>query len=209
MGRKHRSSHVRPVEDFSSQKTQQIRCLPNFFRYDAVAMIVSRPKLSWAERMYLPGVIVGLKITAGHFLRFVFGKGKVTMQYPEEKWTLPAGYRGAPTLVRDEEGREKCVSCQLCEFVCPPRAIRIKPGEIPLDSPHAKVEKAPKAFDIDMIRCIYCGLCEEVCPEEAIFLLKDYAITGLSRAEMVHDKAKLYELGGTLPKPIHKWDANK
>ncbi len=30
-----------------------------------------------------------------------------------------------------------------------------------------------------MIRCIYCGLCEEVCPEEAIFLLKDYAITGL------------------------------
>jgi hypothetical protein len=44
---------------------------------------------------------------------------------------------------------------------------------------------------------------------EAIFLLKDYAITGLSRAEMVHDKAKLYELGGTLPMPIHKWDANK
>ena len=172
-------------------------------------MIVSRPKLSWAERMYLPGVLVGLKITAGHFLRFLFGKGKQTMQYPEEKWTLPEHYRGAPTLVRDEEGREKCVSCQLCEFVCPPRAIRITPGEIPLDSPHAKVEKAPKAFDIDMIRCIYCGLCEEVCPEEAIFLLKDYAITGLSRAEMVHDKAKLYELGGTLPKPIHKWDKNK
>ena len=37
---------------------------------------------------------------------------------------------------------------------------------------NAKVEKAPKAFDIDMIRCIYCGLCEEVCPEEAIFLLE-------------------------------------
>ncbi len=88
---------------------------------------------------------------------------------------MPDGYRGAPTLVRDEEGREKCVSCQLCEFICPPRAIRIKPGEIPLDSPNAKVEKAPQAFDIDMIRCIYCGLCEEVCPEEAIFLLKDYA----------------------------------
>jgi len=172
-------------------------------------MIVSRPKLSWTERMYLPGILVGLKITAGHFFRFVFGKGKQTMQYPEEKWTLPPLYRGAPTLVRDEEGREKCVSCQLCEFICPPRAIRIKPGEIPLDSPHAKVEKAPQAFDIDMIRCIYCGLCEEVCPEEAIFLLKDYAITGVSRHEMVHDKAKLYEMGGTLPKPIHKWDAKK
>jgi NADH-quinone oxidoreductase subunit I len=172
-------------------------------------MIVSRPKLSWIEKLYLPGILVGLKITAGHFIGQLLGREKVTMQYPEEKWPVPEGYRGAPTLVRDEEGREKCVSCQLCEFVCPPRAIRIKPGEIPLESPHAKVEKAPKAFDIDMIRCIYCGLCEEVCPEEAIFLLKDYAITGLSRHEMVHDKAKLYELGGTLPKPIHKWDKDK
>jgi hypothetical protein len=26
---------------------------------------------------------------------------------------------------------------------------------------------------------------------------------------MVHDKAKLYELGGTLSKPVHKWDKNK
>ena len=34
-------------------------------------------------------------------------------------------------------------------------------------------------------------------------------ITGLTRGEMVHNKEKLYELGGTLPKPIHKWDENK
>ena len=47
-----------------------------------------------------------------------------------------------------------------------------------------------------MIRCIYCGMCEEVCPEQAIFLRKDYAITGITRAEMVHDKKKLYEIGG-------------
>ena len=172
-------------------------------------MVVTRPKLSWFENLYFPGIIKGMTITARHFIDVMLGRVKVTMQYPEEKWPMPDGYRGAPTLVHDEEGREKCVSCQLCEFICPPRAIRITPGEIPLDSPHAKVEKAPKAFDIDMIRCIYCGLCEEVCPEEAIFLLKDYAITGLNRAEMVHDKAKLYELGGTLPKPIHKWDKNK
>ncbi len=66
------------------------------------------------------------------------------MQYPEEKWTLPDGYRGAPTLVRDEEGREKCVSCQLCEFICPPRAIRIKPGEIPLDSPTPRSRRRPR-----------------------------------------------------------------
>ena len=73
---------------------------------------------------------------------------------------------------------------------------RIKPGEIAEGDKFRKVEKYPEAFDIDMIRCIYCGLCEEVCPEQAIFLQKEYAITGLTRAEMVHDKEKLYEIGG-------------
>ena len=60
-----------------------------------------------------------------------------------------------------------------------------------------------------MIRCIYCGLCEEVCPEQAIFMRKDYSITGLTRAEMVHDKEKLYELGGVMPGLVHKWNEKK
>ena len=109
----------------------------------------------------------------------------------------------------DPNGREKCVSCQLCEFVCPPKAIRITPGEIPADSPNAHVEKAPQAFDIDMLRCIYCGLCQEVCPEEAIWLQNQFSMNGFTRAEMVNNKAKLYELGGTLPDQHFKWDHKK
>ena len=54
----------------------------------------------------------------------------------------------------------------------------------------------PKEFEIDMLRCIYCGYCQEVCPEEAIYLLKDYALTGGSREELVYDKEKLLALGG-------------
>lgn len=176
-----------------------------------MAYTVRRPNLTFWEKIYLPSIIAGLAITLRHLRMMLAGKTKVTMQYPEEKWDahLPEYYRGAPTLVTDEHGRERCVSCQLCEFICPPRAIRITPAEIPLSSTYAKVEKYPQAFEIDMIRCIYCGLCEEVCPEQAIYLRKDYAITGESRAEMVHDKTKLYELGGTMPDLIHKWNPDK
>ena len=71
------------------------------------------------------------------------------------------------------------------------------------------MEKRPEVFDIDMIRCIYCGMCEEVCPEQAIFLRKDYAITGLSREEMVHDKGKLYEIGGKREGLVNKWNELK
>ena len=64
------------------------------------------------------------------------------------------------------------MSCQLCEFVCPPKAIRITPGAIDAEAEpeRAHVEKAPQEFEINMLRCIYCGFCQEVCPEEAIFL---------------------------------------
>lgn len=165
-----------------------------------MAIVVKRKPLNLLEKLYLPEIARGLSVT----FRRIFEK-KITMEYPEQRPAIPVGYRGVPTLVRDPEGREKCVSCQLCEFVCPPKAIRITPGEIPEDSEYAIVERAPREFEIDMLRCIYCGMCQEVCPEEAIWLQNQYSMSGYSRAEMVNDKEKLYELGGTLPDPHYKW----
>ena len=101
--------------------------------------VVERRPLSLAERTYLPQILAGLKVTWDNMLR-----PPVTLQYPEERPTIPNGYRGVPTLVRDPNGREKCVSCQLCEFVCPPKAIRITPGEIAPTATNAHVEKAPQ-----------------------------------------------------------------
>ena len=60
-----------------------------------------------------------------------------------------------------------------------------------------------------MLRCIYCGMCQEVCPEAAIVLQSEYSLNGRSRAAMIHDKKKLYELGGTIPDPVLKWDRKK
>ena len=165
---------------------------------------VERKPLTFAERTYLPQVLGGLWITLKHF----FGP-RVTLEYPEQRPEISPGYRGVPTLVKDPNGREKCVSCQLCEFVCPPKAIRITPGEIPVDAPTAHVEKAPREFEINMLRCIYCGLCEEVCPEQAIVLQNVYSLCGYSRGELVNNKEKLYELGGTLPDRHFKWDKKK
>lgn len=163
-------------------------------------MIVKRKPLSFWERLYIPAFLGGLKVTIRHF----FHK-KVTMQYPEERPVIPANYRGAPYLVKDQEGRTKCVSCQLCEFVCPPKAIKIMPPG-PAGAPEVgNVEKAPREFEINMLRCIFCGLCQEVCPEEAIFLMNDYSLTGQSRREMIYNKEKLLALGGTHNDQIHKW----
>lgn len=166
--------------------------------------VVERKPLTFLEKTYLPQVVNGLKITFKNMV-----DKKVTLQYPEEEPEIPANYRGVPTLVKDPNGREKCVSCQLCEFVCPPRAIRITPGTIPEDEETAHVEKAPEEFAINMLRCIYCGLCQEVCPEEAIFLQDIYSVSGYTREEMVNNKEKLYELGGTLPDSHFKWDKKK
>ena len=184
---------------------------------------IKRPKLSLMDKLYLPAVCKGLWITLGHAIRSMRGKTPgakenfnssglgITMQYPETKLDdqLPEYYRGVPALVTDEQARERCVSCQLCEFICPPKAITIMPGEIESDDPWAKVEKRPKEFDIDMTRCIYCGMCEEVCPEEAIFLRQDYAMTGLTRADMVNDKERLYEIGGVRTGLVNKWNEVK
>ena len=164
-------------------------------------MIVKRPKLNLWERLYLPAILGGFKVTLRHFF-----KKKVTLRYPEERPALPPGYRGAPYLVRDQDGDTKCVSCQLCEFICPPKAIKIiPPGDSGLQADRANAEKMPREFEINMIRCIFCGFCQEVCPEEAIFLMKDYSLTGSSRVELIYDKEKLLALGGVHQDKIRKW----
>lgn len=165
---------------------------------------IERKPLTLAEKTYLPQIASGLKVTFKNMFR-----PAVTLQYPEERPEIPENYRGVPTLVKDPNGREKCVSCQLCEFVCPPKAIRIVPGELDADGDLAHVEKAPKEFDINMLRCIYCGYCQEVCPEEAIWLQDIFSVSGYTREELVYDKEKLYELGGTLPDKHYKWDKKK
>jgi NADH-quinone oxidoreductase subunit I len=115
-----------------------------------------------------------------------------------------------PTLVKDPNGREKCESCQLCEFVCPPKAIRITPGEIPEEERNRACREGPEGVRDQHAALHLLRLCQEVCPEEAIWLQDIFSLSGYSREEMVfNNKAKLYELGGTLPDKHYKWDKKK
>ena len=109
-----------------------------------MAVVVNRKSLTFWEKLYLPAIVGGLKVTLKHAYNTLILRKVVTMEYPEQKWTLPAGYRGAPYLVKDQEGNTKCVSCQLCEFVCPPKAIRITPpGEHGQKADRTNAEKMP------------------------------------------------------------------
>ncbi len=143
---------------------------------------VEEPKIGMLEQLYLPAVFDGLRTTVRH----MFGP-KVTMQYPEERPTLPPNYRGVHRLNRDEQGRVKCVACYMCATACPAHCIDI----VAAASPWTDREKYPETFVIDELRCIYCGMCEEACPVDAIELTSLFDLTGLTREEMMFDKEKL------------------
>jgi NADH-quinone oxidoreductase subunit I len=125
-------------------------------------MIVNRKSLTFWEKLYVPAIIGGLKVTLRHAYNTLILKKVVTMEYPEQKWAVPTDYRGAPYLVKDQDGNTKCVSCQLCEFVCPPKAIKIiPPGPAGQLADRSNAEKMPAEFEINMLRCIFCGFCRK------------------------------------------------
>ena len=173
--------------------------------------VVRRPVLTFWEKLYIPQILSGLKITLRHFFRNLFlhiahrvGRLKhvraaVTYQYPEELRPLFSRHRSRHRLVVREDGTPRCVGCMLCETVCPAKCITIVPGE----HPDPAVEKYPTRFDIDLGVCVYCGYCVEVCPEDAIRM--DTGILDLaaySREEMQLDIHEL--MNPELRKPLRE-----
>jgi NADH-quinone oxidoreductase subunit I len=148
---------------------------------------ITPPRLGLAEQLYLPAIAEGLRTTARHAAKVLFGRGAITEQYPEVKPKLPANYRGVHRLNRDEQGRVKCVACYMCSTACPAHCIDI----VAAPSPWPDREKYPETFVLDELRCIYCGMCEQACPVDAIELTTIYDITGMTREDMMFDKEKL------------------
>lgn len=125
-------------------------------------------------------------------LKYAF-KRPVTLRYPEEKRKLPERSRGRHYLTKWEDGKERCVGCELCAIVCPSQAIYVKPAQNRPDDMHSHGERYASDFQINMLRCIYCGYCEEACPTGAIILSNEYELSATTREDLIFTKEKLTE----------------
>ena len=127
----------------------------------------------------------GMGITSKHL-----GRHAITIQYPEEKYTMPERSRGIVVLLSDKEtGELNCTSCMLCMRACPSAAILI---DAPRDE---KKKRHLKAFDIDFGLCCFCGLCEEACNFCAIKMATKYEFSTINAGDLHWDMKKLQEMG--------------
>ena len=130
--------------------------------------------------MIMP-LLKGLQITFSHMF-----KKPVTLQYPDERPTIPPGFRGLHQLNVSHD-KAKCVACYLCPTVCPAKCITVEAGE---DANH---DKFAAVYEIDMLRCIFCGYCVEACPVDAVRMTDTFELASYSRADFTYNKERLLE----------------
>src|SRR4051812_44477575 len=151
--------------------------------------VVVKKEMSLLERLYIPAILGGMKITLAHFF-----KKKVTYNYPEVKREFAPVYRGKHVLKRDDQGAERCTACGLCALACPAEAITMTAAERQKGEEKLyREERYASVYEINMLRCIFCGLCEEACPKEAIFLTDELVPTTFKRHEYMYGKDRLVE----------------
>ena len=107
-------------------------------------------------------------IIIGHFtvLKHAF-KNRITRQYPEQRQKLPEKFRGLPKW-----DFKKCISCKMCEKVCPSAAIQICKTDSNIN------------YKLDLNKCIFCGNCSYYCPKNAIEMSNEYELASDKKSSL-------------------------
>ncbi|HNN42803.1 MAG TPA: NADH-quinone oxidoreductase subunit NuoI, partial [Nitrospira sp.] len=147
-----------------------------------------KPSFSdWLKTLTFYELLVGMKATLTHLLNYK----PITLQYPHEKRLLPDNYRGMLSLLRYDDGTEKCVGCDLCEAACPSRVIRVVSGEVPGEP----TKRYSKEYYMDMTHCLFCGLCVDACPVDALAMTREFEWAVYDKRQLHLNKQQLLAIG--------------
>jgi len=154
-----------------------------------------RPSTSFKDKLYVPAIAEGVKVTFKHFFKNLNDINAVrTLEYPEEQPTdITSRYRGLHRLTHRPDNSVACVACFMCATACPSNCIFIEATQ--REDGHD--EKMPESFFIDTLECVFCGYCVEACPCDAIRMDTGiFSLIGNQREDFVMDKAKLLSFKG-------------
>lgn len=130
--------------------------------------------------------LVGMRLTWRHLFM-----PSVTVQYPEERWELPANSRMQLFVNMDD-----CIGCAQCERACPVNCITIEtvkalPEDVKETSTGHKIRLHTTKFDIDMAKCCYCNLCTIPCPTECIYMTPSFEDAAPDRFDLLYHFAQI------------------
>lgn len=136
----------------------------------------------------LSSSLVGMVITYKH----LFVK-KVTIQYPDQKFSLPSNARNRLKLIEP-----RCTGCNSCVVACPVNCITLETCRVSPEDPHQELYESGQPrkmwilrYEMDFAKCCFCGLCTQACPTDAIVHTIDYEYSVYDRSNLYYKYQKL------------------
>lgn len=128
----------------------------------------------------LKTMLTGMDITMGEYVT-----PKITEQYPENRKTqhISERHRGTLVMPHDENGKNKCTACTLCEKACPNGTIKITSQMV--TTADGKKKKLLQDYQYDLGDCMFCQLCVNACNFGAIKFVKDFENSVFTRSVLV------------------------
>ncbi|MCL2680491.1 MAG: 4Fe-4S binding protein [Coriobacteriia bacterium] len=111
------------------------------------------------------GLFLSLRIAFKNLLR-----RPITVQYPQERLTIPPRARWAVEINYAPDGSHRCTACKVCEKECPDDLI-----ELDVDIAEDR-SRFINRWHYRRGGCMMCGLCAEICPFDAIKMGHDYEL---------------------------------